>query len=87
MRRSVWKFPIEITDEQTITAPGGDFAVTLVGRDSTGAPCIWALVDIDAVMTQRRVVVHGTGHPVEEDPSTHVGSFVDGPFVWHVFIS
>lgn len=29
--------------------------------------------------------VYGTGHPIPDTESVHVGSVIAGPFVWHVY--
>ncbi len=56
------------------------------GLDPSGAPCLWADVwfeEGDKGVT-REFEVFGTGHPVPPD-RVFEASFVDGPFVWHVF--
>lgn len=57
-----------------------------VGLDPTGEPCVWARVfpccGINDCLT---LDIVGTGCPVSNSCNKHVGSFVQGPFVWHVF--
>jgi hypothetical protein len=33
----------------------------------------------------RRVIVVGTGHRIPDTAVEHLGSVLDGPFVWHLF--
>lgn len=56
--------------------------------------CVWALIDTDETVTERRTFhVVGTGQEICEPPSfyggrmEHVGTFLmmDGDYVWHVF--
>lgn len=92
MSRSVWKFPIEVTDEFTIEMPKGArvLHVDVQRVSETNAqyeqPCLWALIDPDAEREQRTFYVHGTGHtfPVGR---VHLGSFLlyGGSFVGHLF--
>ncbi len=47
---------------------------------------LWALVDPDAAPSIRRFAVVGTGRPAPEDhEGRHVGTVIEGLFVWHVF--
>ncbi len=59
-----------------------------VGLDPIRTWCIWAQVDTAANLELRQFYIVGTGHAVPESISEkwqHVGSFVDGAYVWHVF--
>ena len=56
-----------------------------VGLDPRGMPCVWALVDTNYSLTPTTIYVVGTGNPAPNDVSRHLGSFVQTPFVWHVF--
>lgn len=57
-----------------------------VGLDPHGSPSIWAEVDPSIVgELEYDLAVKGTGHPVEGELH-HLRSFVQGAFVWHVYI-
>jgi hypothetical protein len=48
---------------------------------------LWAehgVPDANTSHVTRHFDVFGTGHPIPED-AVHVGTFFDGPFVWHVY--
>lgn len=86
--RTVWKFPLEVTDLQEIAMPqgaeilhvGNQFPVNVSTLD------LWAIVDPNAPVVARKLAIHGTGHPVMEG-GTHIGSVITagGALVWHVF--
>ena len=83
---TIWKFPIQITDVQTLTVPAY-WVPKHVGLDPQGTPCIWAMTNQESKFNvERKVYVHGTGHTFHPKANHYVGSFVDGPFVWHVFV-
>ena len=46
-----------------------------------------ALVDPDAKLVDRDISIHGTGHPLPNDPGTYIGTFQlqGGAFVFHAF--
>jgi len=83
--KSVWKFPLEITDVNVVIMPKG--AKVLTVQMQNGTPTIWALVDIGVESVERRFKLHGTGHNFNDygDYATYVGTFQDGPFVGHLF--
>jgi len=83
MSRTVWKFELAIEDEGTVVKLGAPKPV-LVGLDPFGVQCVWIEHDTDSPVEIHRYHVHGTGHPIG-DGETHVGSFVSGQFVWHVY--
>jgi hypothetical protein len=83
--KTIYKYPLEITDEQTVMMPCG--SEILSAQMQHGQLHIWALVDKEATSTVgRQVRIFGTGNPVTLD---HNWKFVDSVqeriFVWHVF--
>jgi hypothetical protein len=64
MRKSVWKYKIEL-DEFTVDMPRG--AVILSVGMQGDAPVFWALVDVDAPKTRRCMLTVGTGHASPEE--------------------
>lgn len=92
--KAIWKYPIDIESEQHIRVQA-DFTPLHVGIDPTGTPCVWGLVDPGnpEATVSFRVLIFGTGHPITgpeegnfDDEPKYLGSFVQGPFVWHVFV-
>lgn len=84
---AVWKFPLDACDHQVLVMPEG--AKLLCVQTQFGCPCIWALVWCEAPKVSRRIIIHGTGHPVEPTTTEHdyVGTFQlsGGSLIFHVF--
>lgn len=83
----VWKFPIGPPRGMIqLEMPRG--AVPLhVGRDPGGCVCLWAMSEPEEKLETTTFLLVGTGHeiPAGVGPLDHVGSWVDGAFVWHLF--
>lgn len=85
--RAVYKYPIPITDKQDIRMPECA-RIVHVGLDPQNAPCIWAEVVTERSLRTYEVFVVGTGHPLPAGAATnHIGSFAQGPYMWHVYTS
>lgn len=88
--RTIWKFPIAIGEDTTIEVPKMA-SIRLAGLDpATGQPAIWVELDPARKRTERRFRIYGTGHEIEGDDGgfpqpLHIGSVIQGPFVWHIF--
>lgn len=82
--KTIWKWQLERTDQQTIRMPQG--AAILSASKQNGSLTIWAEVETDSPTEDRTVFIVGTGNP---KPTTgrFIASVFDGPFVWHVFES
>ncbi len=83
---TIHKYPLAIDDNLIIEMPQ-PAEIIHVGLDPAQRPCVWAVVDPAEEMTSRTLYVVGTGHPMPAKAQTHIGSFVQGPFIWHVFTS
>lgn len=78
--KTIYKYPL--ADSGLLNLPTGAKIVHCdVQRD---IPTLWIEVDTVAELEERRFTVYGTGHPIG-DNATHVGTYFDGPFVWHVY--
>jgi len=87
MPRSIWKYPLKVTDEQILEIPGG--AKILSVELQHGVPCLWALVHPKNKKKKRVVQIFGTGNPIPDaDLGEYVSTFqsMGGNLVWHVFI-
>jgi hypothetical protein len=82
----IWKYELEVTDEQVVTLPAG--ARILALQVQHGQPCLWALVDPDAAKTPWKFRTVGTGHRVDFDTGSYVGTYQvrGGALVFHVFL-
>lgn len=80
----VWKFTLEITDEQEVVMPEG--AELLHVADQYGKLALWArVIPTGQRDVARSFLIRGTGHPIWTQP--YVGTVVTagGSLVWHVF--
>lgn len=84
--KTIHKYPLKITDVQPILiAPG--YRVAHVGLDPIRQLCLWAIIETETQKKPGLIFVVGTGHPIPDLAKTHLGSYVDAPFVWHIFAS
>ena len=93
--RTIWKFPLALTDEQEIEMPQASkilhVDVQRVRHSDTEVVeqlFIWALVYPEAPKVRRKVYVFGTGNPYKtEGPVDHIGTvqMAGSALVWHVF--
>ena len=83
---TIWKYPLDITDEQTIEIPRTHKFLTVQTQD--GQICLWALVNEDEPTIEKRIAVYGTGHPIPVHCGHYLGTAqtAEGLFVWHVFV-
>lgn len=84
MPKTIWKFPFQIIDGFQLEMPKGSHIVLVEPQEEQ--PCIWAEVDSEAPMELRTFLLFGTGHAVvNSDFASHVASFQQPPFVWHLY--
>jgi hypothetical protein len=85
--KTIWKFGLEITDEQTINIPVPYQLLTV--QINNGKPCLWAIVDSEARTTELKIYTYGTGHSMPDRLQYYIGTYqiVDEHiFVFHVFV-
>ena len=87
--KTVWKYPIPITDVFYLTLPKGAVilhAGTQPGDADTEAQ-VWVLVDPDQELTVRHWChVYGTGRTIRNPGAVRwVATLQKPPFVWHLF--
>lgn len=82
---SVYKYSLGLTHIQDVYMPSGARILTLQTQNET--PCIWALVDTEAVPTRRTIRIIGTGHNADGVTGEYLGTFQldGGALVFHAF--
>ena len=82
---TIWKYKIEITDEQEIAVP--EYFHPLTCQIQNGEPYIWAIVDNLKPLKYIKIYVYGTGNPIPEHLGNYLDTFqiYDGKLVFHVF--
>lgn len=82
--RTIFKYPLELTDSQTIQLPEG--AAILRVEVQAGTLQLWAMVDTDKPKQNISITIRGTGHPLPDgfnDP--FLGTVFLQSLVFHVF--
>lgn len=81
---TIHKFPLKITDLQSVTMPKG--ALILDAQFQNGTLCLWAEVDPNETFRPaRRFEIIGTGNPIPDGSRIHIATVQEAGFVWHVF--
>ena len=83
---TIWKFNLEITDEQVLEMPVGSRLLKVDMQQEV--PCLWAAVNPEAQKQPVKIRVIGTGHQIPDYKYlTHIDTFqmAGGSLVWHVF--
>jgi hypothetical protein len=84
----IWKFPLEVTDRQTLTMPAPGTILTV--QTQIEEPQLWALCsEIPGTETvERTIAIYGTGNPLPDDPGKYIATFKygdNGRFIFHAF--
>ena len=87
MEKTIWKYELEITDNQNILMPIGAEILTVQMQD--GTPCLWALVNPKAEMESIVIEIYGTGTDLYDMGTArkYISTFQaeNGGLVFHVF--
>lgn len=88
--QTIWKFPLDITDEQEIALPWG--AVPLTVQMQGDQLCLWVRVNPENLPLMRHTIhIYGTGNPIEEEYGDVLERYLGtvqshgGRFVWHCY--
>lgn len=98
MAGRVWKFDVPPFEEMRAEGKASAFEIEmpasasiLHAADQGGCVELWAFVDDEAELQERRFILVGTGHEIPEldadQAREHVGTVLTmgGAFVWHIF--
>lgn len=80
---TIWKFPLRITDLQSIAMPAGAELLAVQGQG--GFFQLWARVDPAARPVRRLIACCGTGHPASDGRYISTAQQNGGVLVWHFF--
>ena len=69
----IWKYQLDITDEQTVMIPAGSTLLDVQMQGDTC--CLWALCDEKAEKEPRRIAIYGTGDPIPDRPGEYIATF------------
>jgi hypothetical protein len=82
---TIWKYPLEVTDEQDVLLPLGARILTVQSQNDR--PCLLAIVEPDMRVSARKIVTHGTGHQFSDKNLNYLGTYQlrGGSLIFHVF--
>jgi len=88
MKKTIWKFELDIKVKQEIELPLNYEILTL--QTQNGMPYIWVLVDPHKPRETEIFEIYGTGCPIHYDMGIdreYVGTWQEkgGLLVWHLF--
>jgi len=88
MKKTILKYKLEVTDNQTILLPIGSKILTVQMQGET--LCLWALVNQEEETESRFIEIFGTGHTILYDfgmSREYISTFQmnNGELVFHVF--
>lgn len=84
----IHRYRLRHIDRQTVPLPKGAEILSVQSRNGTNDQFdLWALVDPDAPLFGRVVLIVGTGHDVPAGPVRFISTIqvAAGDFVFHVF--
>ena len=87
MSRKIYKYPLELLDEQTIEIPA--HAEFLTVQMQYGKLCVWAIVETNNLNEKEYFLIRGTGYRMPDRPEhlQYLGTVQQdgGALIWHVF--
>jgi hypothetical protein len=85
--KTIWKFPLEMVEEQTISMPSG--TQILCVQTQRELICLWGVIENHNANDEKRVIrIIGTGHLIPTyEKLTYLGTvqLTFGNLVFHVF--
>ena len=82
MAKQIWKYSLE----NIIEMPKGAEILTIdIQNGQMFNAQMWVKVNTENEMEKRMFEVIGTGQNFDDTNKKYIGTYQDGPFVWHVF--
>ena len=82
MIKQIWKYKVENIIEMP---KGAEILSVQIQNGQMFNACIWVKVNPENELEKRKFVVIGTGHSFDDTNMKYIGTYQDGPFVWHLF--
>ena len=82
MAKQIWKYSLENVIEMP---KGAEILMIDIQNGQMFNAQMWVKVDTENEMEKRIFEVIGTGQNFDDTNKKYVGTYQDGPFVWHVF--
>ena len=82
MAKQIWKYSLE----NIIEMPKGAEILTIdIQNGQMFNAQMWVKVNTENEMEKRMFEVIGTGQNFDDTNKKYIGTYQEGPFVWHVF--
>ena len=82
--KTIWKFPLRLTNHQLIDMPV--HAQILSAQVQDGVMTLWAVVNPDSPKMPHTIAIYGTGNYItDENLGTFIGTLQVDWMVWHIF--
>ena len=82
MAKQIWKYSLENVIEMP---KGAEILMIDIQNGQMFNAQMWVKVDTENEMEKRIFEVIGTGQNFDDTNKKYVGTYQEGPFVWHVF--
>ena len=87
--KSIYKYELTPEIDNNFSIPGMG-PILHVGPDPRNVPCMWVAVDTERPNVNIKVLLVGTGWPIDflgemEEDWIFAGTFKDDIYMWHVF--
>jgi hypothetical protein len=85
-KRTIWKYPLELKDEQILQLPSRSKILTV--QIQNGKLQLWALVNPELPKKQKYIYIYGTGHKISNANQLEYISTIqikDGSLIFHIF--
>ena len=86
---TIHRYELRMMDSQLLNMPRGALLLSVGVKGGDATESLWAAVDSEEPLVERRVFVVGTGHSMEAAAEAEfVGTAIDylRGLVWHVFV-
>ena len=83
MDKRIWKYILELSNEQTLSLPANAKPLKILVLD--GIPYLYALVDLRNEEENILIQTFGTDNIIPNDGVEYIDTYANGDFVWHVF--
>lgn len=87
MSKAIWKFPIDVIDEQAVEMPA-PAELLHVAVQNIDRCYLWAMVDPEKPKVRVQLRIYGTSQPMPDWPGRYIGTLMlnnNGALVFHVF--
>lgn len=84
MTRKIFKYRIPVQERSSLQIPFGYRLLDIQVQDNN--LCLWAIVDLDNILQEVKIIILGTGCDYPDDTQLqYLKTVQQGICVWHIF--